>query len=338
MNEIPSLETATSGSIRFNTDSSKLEIYNGEAWFNIDSTSPAEQTGGTRGLWVAGNNPTYYNEIQFANIDTSGNTIDFGDINEGLSQVNLLCDRTRGVCGGGYDGTNNKDIIQFFTIASTGDATDFGDLVSAIRGVCSVSDKTRGIFCKGYVTPANVNIMQYVTIQSTGDSIDFGDIPDSGNGGGNTHCSQTRGIIGQCSDGSNSDVNRYITMSTLGNAADFGDQTSTDTSANGVGGNSVRGIAFKQTNSIDFLTIATLGNSLDFGDTAVVGFNGGGVASSPTRVVVGGGFNNPGSGSANQNYMNSVQIASTGNAVDFGDLIRIISSITGGSNGHGGLG
>ena len=38
------------GSIRFNTDSSKLEIYNGEAWFEIDSTSPEEQTGGTRGL------------------------------------------------------------------------------------------------------------------------------------------------------------------------------------------------------------------------------------------------------------------------------------------------
>ena len=61
-----------SGSIRFNTDSSKLEIYNGEAWWEIDATSPELQTGGTRGLWVAGNNPTYYNEIQFANIDTTG--------------------------------------------------------------------------------------------------------------------------------------------------------------------------------------------------------------------------------------------------------------------------
>ena len=52
MNEYPSLETATSGSIRFNTDSSKLEIYNGEAWFEIDATSPEQQTGGTRGLFA----------------------------------------------------------------------------------------------------------------------------------------------------------------------------------------------------------------------------------------------------------------------------------------------
>ena len=42
MIENPSLETATSGSIRFNTDSSRLEIYNGEAWWAIDSTSPEE--------------------------------------------------------------------------------------------------------------------------------------------------------------------------------------------------------------------------------------------------------------------------------------------------------
>ena len=50
MNEHPSLETATSGSIRFNTDSSKLEIYNGEAWWDIDATSQESQTGGTLSL------------------------------------------------------------------------------------------------------------------------------------------------------------------------------------------------------------------------------------------------------------------------------------------------
>ena len=37
-----------SGSFRFTTDSSKLEIYNGEAWFEIDFTSPEQHTGATR--------------------------------------------------------------------------------------------------------------------------------------------------------------------------------------------------------------------------------------------------------------------------------------------------
>ena len=50
MIEHPSLETATSGSIRFNTDSSKLEIYNGNQWWEIDTTSTYEQSGGTRGV------------------------------------------------------------------------------------------------------------------------------------------------------------------------------------------------------------------------------------------------------------------------------------------------
>ena len=36
------------GSIRFNTATSKMEIYNGEKWWQIDSTSPSEETGGTR--------------------------------------------------------------------------------------------------------------------------------------------------------------------------------------------------------------------------------------------------------------------------------------------------
>ena len=42
--------TKTAGSIRFNTDSAKMEIYNGEAWWEIDSTSPELQTGGTRAV------------------------------------------------------------------------------------------------------------------------------------------------------------------------------------------------------------------------------------------------------------------------------------------------
>ncbi len=44
MKEYQAIGNAASGSIRFNTDSSKLEIYNGEAWWEIDATSPEEQT------------------------------------------------------------------------------------------------------------------------------------------------------------------------------------------------------------------------------------------------------------------------------------------------------
>ena len=70
-----------SGSIRFNTDSAKMEIYNGEAWWNIDSTSPEEQTGGTRGILYAGaTSGGRDNVIQFIQIETTGDAVDFGDL------------------------------------------------------------------------------------------------------------------------------------------------------------------------------------------------------------------------------------------------------------------
>ena len=83
VNEYPSLGTPPAGSIRFNTDSGKMELYNGEAWWDIDNTSPEQQTGGTRGVVMAGNNssePNGSNVMQYTNISTTGNTVDFGNL------------------------------------------------------------------------------------------------------------------------------------------------------------------------------------------------------------------------------------------------------------------
>ena len=52
--EYPSLDTAKAGAIRFNTDSSQMEIYDGNQWTGILATSPELQTGGTRGIDSAG--------------------------------------------------------------------------------------------------------------------------------------------------------------------------------------------------------------------------------------------------------------------------------------------
>ena len=80
INEKSALDTAPAGSIRFNTDSSKLEIYNGEQWWEIDATSPELQTGGTRGVVLGGykypNGGS--NQIGHINISTTGNEVDSG--------------------------------------------------------------------------------------------------------------------------------------------------------------------------------------------------------------------------------------------------------------------
>ena len=134
-----------SGSIRFNTDSSKLEIYNGDQWFEIDSTSPEEQTGGTRGLVSGGYISANTNAINFANMSTTGNASDFGDLTQARRDHGAVASRVRGVFGIGYADANSN-VLDFVTIASTGDAADFGDATVARRGRNSgAGNETRGL-------------------------------------------------------------------------------------------------------------------------------------------------------------------------------------------------
>ena len=169
-----------SGSIRFNTDSAKMEIYNGEAWWEIDSTSPELQTGGTRGIFAGGyvqgggNNDT----IEFINVDTTGNATDFGNLTVSRRQQGGSgADRTRGVFLGGRASPANKDTIDFITIASTGDATDFGNLTggggsnggTASNSIRALSHSGQ----RGSTGTTKLNTIDYIIIQSTGDAVDF---------------------------------------------------------------------------------------------------------------------------------------------------------------------
>ena len=339
MNEHPSLETATSGSIRFNTDSSKLEIYNGEAWFEIDSTSPHEQTGGTRGLW-GGGGPSATDTIDFVNVDTTGNAIDFGNLLGNENYTRGYGNRTRGLWAQSVGPVTNQ--IEFVTIASTGDAQDFGDLTqSSVQSGCHTGNSTRCVFFEG-VNPTT-NVISYVTIASTGDAVDFGDMLQ----GVRHSCavqSPTRGIVPggwtNQPSGTNTNIIQYITTSTLGNASDFGDVSISESiRGHAAGSNAIRGVygggirypSGVQT-GLEFITLATLGNGKTFGDLTYSGRQEGGGCASPTRAVFGGAY----SPSA-LNTMNYVQIMTTGDAVDFGDLT--IARGTGAlSNGHGGLG
>ena len=87
--EYPSLDTAKAGAIRFNTDSSQLEIYDGNQWTGILATSPELQTdgrysnAGTRGIVMGGlapGEPAGTNVMQYLSIATTGDTGDFGDL------------------------------------------------------------------------------------------------------------------------------------------------------------------------------------------------------------------------------------------------------------------
>ena len=175
------------GSIRFNTDSKKMEIYNGDKWWEIDSTSPYVQTGGTRGIWFGGGDPGpspgHDNTISYINVDTTGNATDFGDLIDVNREMATGASRVRGVAGGGAAGPGpqqDTNRIEFVTIASTGNSTDFGDMTYIARGVAGSSNETRMLIGGGKPESQSpnpyMNTINYVTIASTGNANDFGDL------------------------------------------------------------------------------------------------------------------------------------------------------------------
>ena len=173
-NEIPL------GAMRFNSDSQKLEYWNGSAWFQIHSFS-SNLDGGARGVMIGGHShPSYYNTIDFVTIPIQGNATDFGNLTKGRAETSALSNRTRGlVAGDAVPGSD--DTIDVWTMSSSGNASDFGNLLSSTNNAQSfgaLANATRGIFGGGYQAgTGQVNILQFVTINSNGNAVDFGDIP-----------------------------------------------------------------------------------------------------------------------------------------------------------------
>ena len=333
VNEKPSFGTIPSGSIRFKTDSAKMEIYNGEQWWEIDSTSPELQTGGTRGLFAGGyasgaSSPKTTNTIAFVNIDSTGNASDFGDLSSGADQDIVPCgaSRTRGVFRDGDSGS-----MTFITFASTGNSATFGTSGLTTNRANGLSNETRGVHAGG--GDSTKNQIDYITIHSTGNSVDFGNLATGAFSPG-TGASHTRGIFAGCATHpvANGNAIEYITISSTGNASDFGDLTSgSNTYLTSSSSNAVKMLQLNN-RAIDSIIISTLGNATDFGDTSNNVHSQGGGASSPTRALFAGG-NDP------NNNIEYVQFASEGDAIDFGDLTYVENRHgCGMSNGHGGLG
>jgi len=338
-----------SGAMRFNSDSQKLEYWDGAQWLEVSTFSPnigiSTATGGAslgagpRGLWGGGRaSPDVLSSIiDYVNISSTGNAINFGDLTQARRRVSACASSTRGVWGGGYNPDRNT--IDFVTISSTGSATSFGSLTTSRRTPGSLSNSTRGIWAGGATGPAVQNIIDYITIASTGNAVDYGDLTIARDGP-NGCSSPVRGIfaggVSSLSPLVDSNVIDYITISTLGNAQDFGDLVVTTRSGGGCS-NATRGLfggGYTPTavNTIQYVTIASLGNAVRFGDLTRVGGPMQAV-SSPTRGVWGGGYVAP----HFSNVIDYVNISTQGNAVDFGDLFTIRAAGGACSNAHGGL-
>ena len=121
-------------------------------------------------------------------------------------------------------------------------------------------------------------------------------------------------------------VEKFLTAASSGNATDFGDLSVARQSSSSMG-NDTRAIfaggwdnygGSSRSNVIDYITYATSGNATDFGDVAATISDANCSASNNVRGITFGGRLY-----SNGNLSNSIEyitIASTGNALDFGDL------------------
>jgi len=325
---------------------------NSQGYMYFPTGSTEERGRSSRGIWAGGYKAPWaladnVNSLEYFNIQTTGNAVDFGDRsviqNQGLATV---ASSTRGVMMGGRAYNHPSpgqvtvtDTIDYVTIATIGDAIDFGNLTHGAGYIHAAgSNSTRGVLFR-----SSDGNMEYITIATTGDSVDTGSDGTVGRNTFSGSASQTRAFwAGGANPSGGAAIGSidYLEIASLGVPQDFGDLTFTG--HNQAASSNTRGIIFTggfptaTSNTINYITIASTGNAIDFGDTlnTMGGHSAGSGCSNGLRAVRCGGYTAP---NTSQNWIDYVSIQSTGNSIDFGDLITIRHGGSGFSDSHGGL-
>ena len=346
-------ENSQKGSIRFNTDSAKLEYYRGDTigWVEVEAShgqlggGTGSNTGtGTRAVLMGGvknqqPNPVITNEIDYYTISTLGNTQDFGDLSTALyggGMSGTVASRTRGFLGGSSPNPGNN-IIEKLEIATTGSSVNFADMQKKRYANAQHSSQTRGLFMGGYVTPAYDSQIDYFTMATQANAIDFGDVDVNTGynaGGGNTTRALLLGGVNMVS------TVKGVTISTLGDTQDFGTLTNARQAAPGGCSNSTKVLVAggnlspsnSKTGNIESYTTASNGTATSFGTLTASRSYGLGGCGDHVRATFGGGYT-----PTQVDIIDYVQFSTGGNALDFGDLQSVKRGCTPVSNGHGGL-
>ena len=240
----------------------------------------------TRGVWGGGavspTSPNKTDRIDYVTIASTGDAIDFGNLDSSRYGLGSCSNQTRGLFAGGYQPPGSQiSNVDYITIASQGlNAQDFGDLTVARYYMSATASSTRGLFLSGRsgTSPYTYyDTIDYVTISSQGNVQDFGNLlaPVSS---GAAASNPTRGIYAG-NENTPTNTIQFITIATTGNAQDFGDLTANQMQGSATA-SSTRGIisggyVAAYVDTIQFVTIATTGNATDFGNLTVARGNNG---------------------------------------------------------------
>ena len=204
----------------------------------------------TRGVYIGGTNvynsvSGTFNNIEYITIQSTGNSVDFGDMSQKSSTGQAFSSPTRGITAGGWDPTGSGtrlNNIQYITISTLGNTADFGDLIAAAGFTCGngASNAIRGLIANNNTAEGTYkNTIQFVTMATLGNAADFGDLIR-----GSEWCcgtaSPTRAVFHNPGGNATEEYLEYVQIMTTGNSLDFGDMTQdigrTSAGSNGHGG------------------------------------------------------------------------------------------------------
>jgi hypothetical protein len=326
-------DTPEKGSTRFNQDLGQLEFYTGYEWRTVGSY--ARPSGSGRAVFGGGYDSANTTNIEYFNMSSQGNGADFGDISFATPHDHGGgANNVRGLFAGNSPyGTP----IDYITMASGGNSITFGTLTigKRLNGTGNANSQ-RAVFPGGGTPGSQTVTMDTVNISQVANSVDFGDMATAVRQG-YSYTTPTRGFYCGGRDPSIRPDVQVFSMSSNGTATEFGDIITRRTDCGGCN-NQTKGIVFcgygsAEINTIESLTISTLGNATDFGEM-LESFVQGRAASSNTRAFSISGRNS----GTNVNIIAYVNFASSGNAIDFGDLSIARHAAHAFSDSHGGLG
>jgi len=280
-----------------------------------------------RGVFAGGN---AVNTMSYITISSEGFSADFGDLSAVKTYSGSAGSKTIGLVAGGNDpGGNRTAATDYFTFATLGNAVSWGNLTQVRQYPGRGSNGVRATFGAGASTSYSA-VIDYFTFATKGNAVGFGSATQARQHPGGTS-SNTRAIItGGYITSTFVNTIDYVTIMTTGNAADFGDLTVAGQNVPSSVSNSTRGVIMGgqgRDTTIDYVTITTLGNATDFGDP-FQSLAAGSACCSFIKGIAGGQISP---------ILTVINIATTGNGTNWGNLNVPCYRDSASSDCHGGL-
>ena len=218
----------------------------------------------------------------------------------------------------------NQDFatLEFYTGNNWATVNAFTDIPNSPGG-------SRGYIAGGYDGSDQIETIDLIRISTLGNAVNFGD-NSSGSGMRQNNGSASSRTRGFRMAGASDATILYFTLSTTGKAEDFSESTTTNSSA--ALASSTRAVTAESSGSskmLEYIEMSTKANAIDFGDRSIATSELGAISSATRGIFCGGG--NP-SGSNPREEMDVIVIASTGDAVEFGNLTDRRGQLGGGAS------